>query len=166
VTAQPVIDRTGGFEFPAGSLHFVLSASVADMPLALTRTNATAAHGRVSHAADLFEVTDLRLSYEDSDFGAELRLDLVGSHTNRAPQAAIRRIDNPLDCDEPVVLEAASVDPDGNPMQHYWWTPTGMLKASTAELALPPGTHFIVLVSADHRGAHDATSLTYERSCS
>jgi hypothetical protein len=166
VTARPVIDRSGGFEFPPGSLHFVLTASLADIPLAITRTNATATHGRFSHAADLFEVTDLRLSYEDSDFGAELRLDLVGSHTNRAPQAAIRRIDNPLDCDEPVVLEAASVDLDDDPMQHYWWTPTGMLQASTAELVLPPGDHFVVLVSADNRGAHDATSLTYTRSCS
>jgi hypothetical protein len=166
VSAQPVINRKGGFEFPPGSLHFLLSASIADIPLAITRTNVTAARGRMSHTADLFEITDLRLSYEDSDFGADLRLDLVASHTNRAPQAAIRRLDNPLDCDQPVVLEAASVDPDDDPMQHYWWTPTGMFQAQTAELMLGPGDHFLVLVSADHRGAHDATSLTYKRSCS
>jgi hypothetical protein len=165
VTAQPVIDRKGGFELPAGSLHFVLSATVGNQPLAIIRTNATTTRGRVSHAADLFEVTDLRLAYEDSDFGAELRLDLVTSHTNRAPQAAIRRLDSPLDCDEPVVLEAASMDPDEDPMQHYWWTPAGMVQAPTAELVLRPGSHFVVLVSVDHRGAHDATSLTLERSC-
>jgi hypothetical protein len=40
-----------------------------------------------------------------------------------------------------------------------------MIQAPTAELVLRPGTHFVVLVSVDHRGAHDATSLTYERSC-
>jgi hypothetical protein len=162
----PVIDRTGGFEFPVGSLQFVLSATVGDVPLAITRTNVTAARGRVNHAADLFEVTDLRLDYEESDFGAELRLDLVASHTNRAPQAAIRRLDTPLDCDEPLVLQAASVDPDDDPMQHYWWTPLGMVQASATELVLPPGVHFVVLVSTDDRGAHDATSLTFERSCS
>jgi hypothetical protein len=166
VSEAPVIDRTGGFSFPAGSLHFVLTATVGELPLAITRTNAGPARGRVSHGADMFEVTGLHLAYEDSDFGAELWLDLVGAHTNRAPQAAIRRLDNPLDCNEPVVLQAASVDPDGDPMQHYWWTPTGMVQAPTTELVLPRGAHFVVLVSADHRGAHDATSLTYERSCS
>jgi hypothetical protein len=160
-----VIDRTGAFSFPAGSLQFVLTATVADQPLAITRTNATAVQGRVSHAADLFEITDLRLAYADSDFGAELRLDLVGAHTNRAPQAAIRRLENPLACDEPVVLYAASLDPDGDSMQHYWWTPAGMFQAPTAELLLTPGPHFVVLVSVDDRGAHDATSLTYKRSC-
>jgi hypothetical protein len=165
VTVQPLIDRAGGFELPPGSLHFVLTATVGELPLAIARTNATTARGRVSHAADLFEVTDLRLAYEDSDFGAELRIDLVTSHTNRAPHAAIRRLDSPLDCDEPVVLEAASMDPDDDPMQHYWWTPAGMVQAPTAELALPPGAHFVVLLSVDHRGAHDATGLTYERSC-
>lgn len=161
----PVLDRTGGFSFPPGSLQFVLAATVADVPLAITRTNATEARGRVSHGADVFEMTDLRLAYEDSEFGAELRLDLAGAHTNRAPQAAIRRLDNPLDCDEPVVLHAASVDPDGDPMQHYWWTPLGMFQAPATELVLPSGAHFVVLVSVDHRGAHDATSLTYKRSC-
>jgi hypothetical protein len=165
VAAQPAIDRKGGFEFPPGSLHFILGATVGELPLAITRTNATATRGRVSHAADLFELTDLRLAYEDSDFGAELRIDLVASHINRAPQAAIRRLDSPLDCDEPVVLEAASMDPDDDPMQHYWWTPVGMFQAPTAELALRPGAHFVVLVSVDHHGAHDATSLTYQRSC-
>jgi hypothetical protein len=166
VSEPPVIDRTGNFVFPPGSLHFLLTASVADVPLAITRTNATATGGRVSHAADLFELADLRLGYEDSDFGAELRLDLVATHTNRAPEAAIKRLHNPLECGEAVVLEAASVDPDGDPMQHYWWTPAGMFQAPTAELVLPRGSHFVVLVSVDHRGAHDATSLTYKRSCS
>lgn len=166
VSEHPVIDRKGGFSFPAGSLHFVLRATVGELPLAIVRTNATPARGRVSHAADVFEVTDLRLSHDEPGFGAELRLDLVASHTNRAPEAMIRRLDNPLECDEPVVLHAASVDPDGDPMQHYWWTPIGMIAAPTAELVLPAGAHFIVLVSADHRGAHDATSLTYTRSCS
>lgn len=166
VSEPPVIDRTGGFEFPAGSLHFALTAMVGELPLAITRTNATAARGRVNHAADLFEVTDLRLAYEDSDFGAELQLDLVASHTNRAPRAAIRRLDAPLDCDEPVVLQAASVDLDDDPMQHYWWTPTGMVQAPTTELVLPSGAHFVVLVSVDQHGAHDATSLTLKRSCS
>jgi hypothetical protein len=165
VSDPPVIDRTGGFEFPAGSLQFVLTASVGDIPLAVTRTNTTAAQGRVNHAADLFEVTDLRFGHEESDFGAELQLDLVASHTNRAPHAAIRRLDTPLDCDEPVVLQAASVDSDDDPMQHYWWTPLGMFQAPAAELVLRPGAHFVVLVSADDRGAHDATSLTFERSC-
>ena len=99
VSEPPVIDRTGAFSFPPGSLHFALAAVVGDVPLTVTRTNATAARGRVSHGADVFEVTDLRLAYEDAGFGAELRLDLVASHTNRAPQAAIRRIDNPLDCE-------------------------------------------------------------------
>jgi hypothetical protein len=165
VSEPPVIDRAGAFTFPAGSLHFMLTATVADVPLALTRTNAGAARGRVSHGADVFEVTDLRLAYDDTDFGADLRLDLAGAHTNRAPEAVIRRLDNPLDCDEPVVLQAASVDPEGDPMQHYWWTPLGMFQAATTELVLPPGAHFVVLVSADHRGAHDATSLTYKRSC-
>jgi hypothetical protein len=165
VGEPPVIDRTGAFSFPAGSLEFVLTATVADHPLAITRTNAATVRGRLSHAADLFEVTDLRLAYEDSDFGAELRLDLVGAHTNRAPQAAIRRLDSPLDCDEAVVLHAASLDPDGDPMQHYWWTPAGMFQAPTAELVLTPGPHFVVLVSVDDHGAHDATSLIYKRSC-
>jgi hypothetical protein len=165
VSETPVIDRTGAFSFPPGSLHFVLTAAVGDVPMAITRTNATTAHGRIGHAADVLEVTELRLAYEDAGFGAELRLDLVASHTNRAPQAAIKRLDNPLDCDDPVVLHAASMDPDGDPMQHYWWTPAGMMKAPTAELVLPRGAHFIVLVSTDHHGAHDATSLTYERSC-
>jgi hypothetical protein len=165
VSEPPVIDRTGGFELPAGSLQFVLTATVGDIPLVVTRTNTTAARGRVNHAADLFEVTDLRFGYEESDFGAELRLDLVASHTNRAPQAAIRRLDIPLDCDEPVVLQAASVDPDDDPMRHYWWTPLGMIQAPAAELVLRPGAHFVVLVSADDRGAHDATSLTLKRSC-
>jgi hypothetical protein len=166
VSEPPLIDRTGAFSFPAGSLHFVLTATVGELPLAIIRTNATTAHGRVSRAADVFEVTDLRLSHEEPGFGAELRLDLVASHTNRAPEATIRRLDNPLDCDEPVVLHAASVDPDGDSMQHYWWTPVGMVSAPTAELVLPAGNHFVVLVSTDHRGAHDATSLTYTRSCS
>jgi hypothetical protein len=165
VSEPPVIDRTGAFSFPPGSLHFALTAAVGDVPLTITRTNAAAARGRVSHGADLFEVTDLSFAYEDAGFGAELRLDLVASHTNRAPRAAIRRLDSPLDCDEPVVLQAASVDPDDDPMQHYWWTPTGMVKAPSAELVLREGTHFVVLVSVDPRGAHDATSLTYERSC-
>jgi hypothetical protein len=62
-------------------------------------------------------------------------------------------------------MEAASVDPDDDTMQHYWWTPHGMVKAPATELVLPPGAHFVVLVSADDRGAHDATSLTFERSC-
>ena len=72
VSAQPVIDRTGGFVLPVGSLHFLLTATVADVPLAITRTNTLPVTGRVSHTADLFEVTDLRLGYEDSDFGAGL----------------------------------------------------------------------------------------------
>jgi hypothetical protein len=166
VSEPPVIDRTGGFEFPAGSLHFVLTATVGEASLAITRTNTTPARGRVSHAADLFEVTDLRLGYEESNFGAELRMDLVAAHTNRAPRAAIRRLDTPLDCDDPVVLQAATVDLDDDPMQHYWWTPNGMVQAATAELVLPTGAHFVVLVSVDQHGAHDATSLTFKRSCS
>lgn len=166
VTERPKLDRSGGFQFPAGSLHFVLLASVADLPFAITRTNATPVQGRVSADADLFELTDLRLSFADTDFGAELRLDLVGAHVNRAPKAAIRRLDNPLYCNQPVILEAASVDLDDDPMQHYWWTPSGMIHGSTAELVLPPGLHMIVLVTTDDHGAHDATSLSYKRSCS
>lgn len=166
VSEAPVIDRSGTFSFPAGSLHFVLNATVADVPLAITRTNAVAARGRVSHTADLFELTELQLTHEDAGLWAELRLEIVASHTNRAPRAAIRRIHTPLDCDEPVVLQAASMDPDDDPMQHYWWTPLGMFHAPAAELALPSGTHFVVLVSADPRGAYDATSLTFKRSCS
>lgn len=166
VGEPPVIDRTGGFVFPAGSLHFVLTATVGELPLAIARTNTIPARGRVSHAADLFEVTDLRLGYEESDFGAELRMDLVAAHTNRAPRAAIRRLDTPLDCDEPVVLQAATVDVDDDAMQHYWWTPSGMAQAPIVELVLPTGAHFVVLVSVDQHGAHDATSLTFKRSCS
>jgi hypothetical protein len=165
VAEPPVIDRTGGFSFPAGSLQFVLTATVADVPLAVTRTNAAAAQGRLSRGADVFELSDLRLAYDDAELEAELRLELAGAHTNRAPHAAIRRLDNPLDCDEPIVLQAATMDPDGDPMQHYWWTPRGMFQAPAAELVLPPGDHFIVLVSVDQHGAHDATSLTYKRSC-
>jgi hypothetical protein len=166
VSEAPVVDHIGGFAFPPGSLHFVLAAAVGGVPLETTRTNTTVAHGRVSPTADLFEVTELRLAHEDTDFGADLRLDVVASHTNRAPHAAIRRLDNPLDCDEPVVLQAATVDPDGDSMQHYWWTPVGMMTAPTAELVLPSGSHLVVLVSVDHHGAYDTTSLTYQRSCS
>ena len=144
----------------------MLTATVGDVPLAVTRTNAAAARGRVSHAADVFEVTDLRLAHQDPALSAELRLDLAATHTNRAPTATIRRLESPLDCDEPAVFQAASVDPDGDPMQHYWWTPTGMVQAPTAEVVVPAGTYFVVLVSMDHRCAHDATSLTYKRSCS
>jgi hypothetical protein len=165
VTALPIVDGTGSFDFPAGTLHFVLRASVADVPLAITRTNATTSHGRVSHATDLFELTDLHLQYEDSDFGAELRLDLAGSHTNRTPSAAIRRLDLPLGCDDPVVFEAASVDPDGDPMRHYWWAPNGMVDASSIEVVLTPGDHRIVLLSVDGRGAHDVTNLAFTRRC-
>lgn len=164
-TAWPKIDRSGGFQFPAGSLHFVLIASVSDVPFAITRTNGAPVQGRVSPSADLIELTDLRLPYADTDFGAELRLDLVGAHLNRAPKAAIRRLENPLHCDQPVLFTTASVDLDGDPMQHYWWTPSGMIHGSTAELVLPAGMHTIVLVSTDDRGAHDATSLSYKRSC-
>jgi hypothetical protein len=117
------------------------------------------------HATDLFELTDLHLHYEDSDFGAELRLDLAGSHTNRTPRAAIRRLDVPLGCDEPVVFEAASMDPDGDAMQHYWWTPGGMTNASSTEVVLSPGDHRIVLLSVDGRGSHDVTSLAFTRRC-
>lgn len=166
VTAQPAVDGSGRFEFPAGSLHFVLTANIADARLSTTRTNATPTHGRVSHAADLFELTDLRLHYEDRDFGAELTLDLAGSHTNRTPRAAIRRLDLPLGCDDPVVFEAASVDPDGDAMQHYWWTPDGMIHASSTEAVLSPGDHRIVLLSVDERGASDTTSLVLTRRCS
>jgi hypothetical protein len=165
VTAQPVVDGSGRFEFPAGSLHFLLKASVADVPLAITRTNAMPTQGRVSHAADLFELTNLHLRYEDSDFGAELRLDLAGTHTNRTPLAAIRRLDLPLDCDDPVVFEAASVDPDGDPMRHFWWTPDGMLDAFSTDVVLSPGEYRIVLLSIDSRGAHDVTSLAFTRRC-
>lgn len=165
VTAQPVVDRTGRFEFPPGSLHFVLTATMADARLSLTRTNATTTHGRVSHATDLFELTSVHLSYEDSDFGAELRLDLAGSHTNRAPRAAIRRLELPLGCGEPVVFEAASVDPEGDAMRHYWWTRDGMLEASSIEVVLSPGDHRIVLLSIDRRGSHDATSVAFTRRC-
>jgi hypothetical protein len=166
VSAQPTVDRTGRFDFPPGSLHFVLTASIADLPLAITRTNATTTYGRVSHAADLFELSDLHLSYESSDLSAALEIELVGSHANRAPQAEIRRLDNPLDCDAPVVFEAASVDPDGRVMQHYWWTPDGMTRAAAIELTVPAGDHRIVLLSVDDRGAHDATSLSFTRRCS
>ena len=165
VTAQPTVDRTGRFEFPAGSLHFVLTADIADARLTTTRTNATTTPGRVSPAIDLFELTDLQLHYEDGELGAELKLDLAGSHTNRAPRAAIRRLDLPLGCDEPVVFEAASVDPDGDAMQHYWWTPGRMTNASTTEVVLSPGSHRIVLLSVDGRGSHDATSLAFTRRC-
>jgi hypothetical protein len=165
VTAQPLVDATGRFDFPAGSLHFVLTADIENTRLTTTRTNATATHGRVSHAADLFELTDLHLHYEDSDFGAELRLDLAGTHTNRTPWAAIRRLDLPLGCDDPVVFEAASVDPDGDAMQHYWWTPGGMANASSTEVALSSGDHRIVLLSVDGHGAHDVTSLAFTRRC-
>lgn len=166
MSEPPVIDRSGTFSFPAGSLQFLLTAAVGDFPLALSRTNAGSVRGRLSHSADVLELADLRLAHEDSGFGAELRLDLAASHTNRAPHATIRRLDSPLDCDEPIILQAASVDPDGDSMQHYWWTPTGMVKAPTAELVLDAGAHFVVLVSVDGRGAHDATSLNFKRSCS
>jgi hypothetical protein len=165
VTARPVVDASGRFDFPAGSLHFVLAADIAGARLSITRTNATITHGRVSHATDLFELTDLDLRYTDSDFGAELRVELAGSHTNRTPRAAIRRLDLPFDCDDPVVFEAASVDPDGDPMQHYWWTPGGMVDASSTEVVLSPGDHRIILLSMDGRGAHDVTSLAFTRRC-
>lgn len=165
VTAQPLVDATGRFDFPAGSLHFVLTADIGEARLTITRTNATATQGRVSHAADLFELTDLHLNYEDSDFGAELRLDLAGTHTNRTPRAAIRRLDLPLGCKDPVVFEAASVDPDGDAMRHYWWTPDGMTNASSTDVVLTPGDHLIVLLSVDGRGAHDVTSLAFTRRC-
>lgn len=165
VTDQPIVDASGRFEFPAGSLHFVLSASVADTGLAITRTNATTTHGRVTHATDVFELTDLHLQYEDSELGANLRLDLAGTHTNRSPRAAIRRLDLPFDCDDPVVFEAASVDPDGDPMQHYWWAPSAMVNTSSLEVVLEPGEHHLVLLSIDRHGAHDATSLSLTRRC-
>jgi len=165
VSAQPVVDGTGRFEFPAGSLLFALSATIGDGRLTTSRTNATPTHGHVSPTNDLFELADLHLHYEDGDFGAELRLDLAGSHTNRAPRAAIRRLDLPLGCDDPVVFEAASVDPDGDAMQHYWWTPDGMTNASATEVVLSPGDHRILLLSVDGRGSHDVTSLTFTRRC-
>ena len=165
VAAQPVVDANGRFVFPAGSLELALSASLADARLAITRTNVTATHGRVSHATNVFELTDLRLQYEDGELGADLRLDLAGTHTNRSPRAGIRRLDLPLDCDEPVVFEAASVDPDGDPMQHYWWTPDGMINASSTDVVLSPGDYRVVLLSIDGRGAHDATSLAFTRRC-
>jgi hypothetical protein len=165
VTARPLLDRSGYFQFPPGSLHFLLRASVGGLPVAISRTNATTTHGRISHAADLFELMALHFRYEDSDFGADLGLDLVGSHANRAPLAIIRRIDSPPDCDEPLVLEAASVDPDGGPMQHYWWTPNGMTRASAVELVLSPGRHRVVLLTIDGRGAHGVSGLTFTRHC-
>jgi hypothetical protein len=67
--------------------------------------------------------------------------------------------------DEPVAFEAASMDPDGDPMRHYWWTPDGMLEASSTEVVLRSGDHHIVLLSVDGRGAHDATSLAFTRRC-
>lgn len=166
ITDRPVVDHTGAFRFPAGSLHFVLKASVGGIPLSIVRTNATPAVGRVSHAADLFELTNLWLHYEDGELGADLRIDLVGSHVNRAPQAAIRRLHTPFACNEPVAFEAASVDPDDHPMRHYWWAPGGMSRESSMEAVLAAGEHRIILLSVDARGAHDVTALDFTRRCS
>jgi len=161
----PAVDASGHFEFEPGSLNFVLRSDVGGVPLAIVRTNSAPTLGRVRRASDLFELTGLKFDLEDSGFGAGLQLDIVASHTNRAPQAAIRRLDTPTSCQAPVAFGVASVDLDDDPMQHYWWFPGGMAKASSTEIALPPGEHLIVLVSIDQHGAHDATSLVVRRSC-
>jgi len=162
--SAPHLDARGGFTFDPGALDVALSANDG---LAWHRlaSNTEPVTGRVSPAANTLSLSGLTLAHQDSMFAADLRIDIQGTYTRRAPDAVVALVDAPLDCAEPVAFRAASVSHDGNPLTHQWVALEAHGSGALFEVVLPSGSHAIQLTSVTADGLMNTTTHTYDRQC-
>lgn len=154
----------GSFVVPDHALRFTLTATVNGTPLRLTGYNDGPVQGRV--AAPTLTLNGLQFGYGDALLQATLRLDVSATADASKPSAAIRPLDAPGDCNEPVTFDASSTDPDGEALSHVWWhPPVGFSTGPTFAAVLAPGHHVVLLITRDAAGRTDATGIRYDRVC-
>ena len=166
VDTQPMLQSSGAFSFGPGTLHAIMSASADGFPVMLQGSNSGTVTGLLAPASGSLTFSGLEFDYSDSGIAAGLRIDIVGEYTVRGPSAVIIPAVVPTDCLDPVTFRAASSDPDGQSLTHYWWVP-GVLTdtGSTLDVVLPNGTHTIGLITQDTDGRLDAGAIRYTRTC-
>lgn len=166
VDAQPLLQTSGAYSYAPGTIHAMLSAVAGGVPFSLRRANVGPVQAQLSPGADTLMLTGLKFDYTDSVIDAELQVDIVGDYVQRGPTAVVVPASVPIHCNQPVTFRAASSDPEGQTLSHYWWIPgTVVTTGSTVDVILPNGPHMIALVTKDSDGALDATAITYVRTC-
>ena len=166
IDVTPHLGARGNFTIPAGTMRVALSAKSGDTSWYLSGTNAADVSGRVHAASDTLSLTGLSIDYGDSELGASLTVDVRGSFDRRRPEALITVVDEPLDCAEPVAFAAATIDYDGDALQHRWvYGDSPRQYGALLEAVLGAGSHTISLTSVDETGAFDTDVLVYDRKC-
>jgi hypothetical protein len=152
------------FVVPDRALRFTMSGSVNGLPIVLTGYNDGPVQGRLSWSS--LTLSALQFTYQDDVFRANLRVDISMTTDASKPSASIRVLDAPASCDEAVVLDASSTDPDGDSLSHVWWyPPAGFFVGTSLMATLAPGPHSIFLIAQDSMGYSDATGIRYNRVC-
>ena len=165
-TASPTVDAMGRFNFPAGSAHFALEYFVGGLRARVHRTNSESFSGRIRPTSGTASLDDIEIHYSDAFLDATLDVDAVGDYTQRSPIADFVRLADPAACQSPVIFDTTSVDPDGDPLSHFWEVP-GLLTSTGATLSapLPNGTSTIILMSQDDQGRSSIMTKDYVRVC-
>lgn len=166
VDTQPALQSSGAFSYGPGTIHAIMSASADGIPIMLQGSNSGTATGLLAPSSGSMTLAGLQFDYSDSGIAAQLQIDIVGEYTVRGPTAVIMPAAVPSDCLDPVTFRAASFDPDGQALTHYWWVP-GVLTdtGSSLDVVLANGTHMIGLMSQDTNGRIDANLIQYTRTC-
>ena len=166
VDTAPVLQSTGSYAYPPGTIHAIMSATVGGVRFTLKRTNIGTAQVQLAPAADTLTFSGLAFDYTDSLISAQLQLDIVGNYTERGPTTVIVPVNVPVSCTDPVTFRAASTDPDGQGLSHLWWVPNTLVSTGpTLDVVLSNGPHVIAAISKDPDGHLDAGAITYTRTC-
>ncbi len=166
VDTQPAQMTSGAFTYTPGTIHAIMTATAAGVPIMLMGANSGTATGLLSPGSDSLTFSGLTFDYSDSVIAAELQVDIVGDYTERGPTAVIVPVNVPIGCSDPVTFRAASSDPDGQTLTHLWWVPgISVDTGNTLDLVLANGTYPIGLISKDPNGHLDATAIQYRRTC-
>ena len=121
VDTQPAQQTSGAFSYAPGTIHAIMSATAAGVPLMLMGANSGTATGLLSPGSDTLTFSGLTFDYSDSVIAAQLQVDIVGDYPERGPTAVIVPADVPVSCTDPVTFRAASSDPDVQTLTHLWW---------------------------------------------
>ena len=165
-TTAPPLKHGGTFTYPAGSLQAMLDVETLGTTLTLFATNHSPASGRHRPENDILSIANLQFKYDDSLLSDNLSLDISVQYENRPPLAAIRTLSNPKGCVADASFQAASSDPDNDPVTHVWWAPGhGTGAGPVFDIDLPAGTHPIMLISSDDGGGQDVEVVMIGSNC-
>ena len=165
-SVTPALKHGGTFTYPAGSLQAILDVEADGSNITLFSTNSSPARGRHQPENDILSISNLQFTYTDIFLSGTLSVDISASYENRPPLAAIRTLSNPKGCSALSSFQAASAEPDGEPMTHVWWAPGhGTGTGPVFDIDLPSGQHPIVLVSSDNAGGQDVEVVMIGSNC-